>query len=269
METWFPLGDPVPGRQAKPRRQGLTMVIDKGLGPAATRDLMAVAAAHIDFVKLGFGSSLVYPQAVLVEKIRILREAGVYVCPGGTLLEVAVYKGAVKEFLAAAARIGFTHIEVSEGTIDLAPDVRRDLIRRARDTGFGALAEIGKKDPGRALVPEEVWRQAAEDLAAGAQVVIIEGRDSGRGVGIYDAAGQIRTALLEALAAGFDDMDRVMWEAPQTQQQQALLLRFGPDINLGNVQPADALALEAMRRGLRGDTFRRCLAAAQGQRIPT
>ncbi|HEY8496012.1 MAG TPA: phosphosulfolactate synthase [Limnochordales bacterium] len=263
MEAWHPLSDPISEREAKPRRRGLTMVIDKGLGVAATRDLMAVAAGYIDFVKLGFGTSLLYPVQVLAEKIRIVREAGVHVYPGGTLLEVAVYQGAVEEFLVAAARLGFTYVEVSDGTIDLPPAVRRDLIRRARDMGLGVLAEIGKKEPGRALVPEDVWEQAAADRAAGAEVVIVEGRDSGRGVGIYDAGGQIRETLLEAIAAGFEGADGVMWEAPQAHQQQALLLRFGPEVNLGNVQPADALALEAMRRGLRGDTLRRCLAGVR------
>lgn len=268
MEAWHPLRDPVSGREAKPRRRGLTMVIDKGLGLGAIRDLTAVAAGYIDFIKLGFGTSLLYPAPVLVEKIRVLREAGVQVYPGGTLLEVAVYQGAAAEFLVAAARLGFSYVEVSDGTIDLPPAVRRDLIRRARDMGFGVLAEIGKKDSGRALVPEEVWEQAAADRAAGAELVIVEGRDSGRGVGIYDAGGQIREPLLEAIAAGFEGADGVMWEAPQTHQQQALLLRFGPEVNLGNVQPADALALEAMRRGLRGDTLRRCLAGVGEPGVP-
>src|SRR5690606_37311833 len=158
--------------------------------------------------------------------------------------------------------------EVSDGTIDLPPAVRRDLIRRARDMGFGVLAEMGKKDSGRALVPEEVWEQAAADRAAGAELVIVEGRDSGRGVGIYDAGGQIREPLLEAAAAGVGGADGGVWEVALTHQEQAGRLRAGPVVNVGKVQPAEALAVEAMRSGLRGDALRRCLAGVGEPGVP-
>lgn len=251
---------PMGPRDGKPRLRGLTMVIDKGLGLAQTRDLMEVAGDYIDFVKLAFGTALLYPPALLAEKVRIIRSAGVEVYPGGTLLEAAVHQGAAREFLAAAAQAGFTAIEVSEGTIDLAPAVRRDLIRRAVDMGFRVLTEVGKKDPARPLVPEQVWEQVAADRAQGAFKVVIEGRDAGHSVGIYDEAGAIRESLFTALVAGLDCLDDILWEAPRTSQQQALLLRLGPGANFGNVQPQDVVTLEALRVGLRGDTLRQCAA---------
>lgn len=265
--SWWspPVSHPIGQRESKPRARGLTMVIDKGLGLAGTRDLMQLTAPYVDFIKLAFGSALLYPPRLLAEKIRIIRAAGVEVYPGGTLLEAAVHQGTAPQFLIWAAQAGFTSIEVSEGTIDLAPGQRRDLIRRAADMGFGVLTEVGKKDPLQPLLPALVAEQAAADLAAGAGQVIIEARDSGTGVGIYDPAGEIREGLLEdivtAVVAALGSLDPIVWEAPRTSQQRALLLRFGPHGSFGNVQPADVITLEAMRVGLRGDTLRQCVAA--------
>ncbi len=259
------IADPIPARAAKPRCAALTMVIDKGLGPAATADLLAVAADSIDFVKLAFGTAVLYPPDVLARKIRDIRAAGVEVYPGGTLLEAAVYQGAAREFLSCARQLGFTYIEVSSGTIDLAPTTRRDLIRRARDMGFGVLTEVGRKDPARPLVPQELAEQAEADREDGAFKVIVEGRDAGRSVGIYDDAGRIRDEVLEAIVAALPDPDAIIWEAPQPQQQAALLVRLGSAASFGNVQPGDVVTLEAMRRGLRGDTLRRCLTGPASQ----
>ncbi|HEY8417063.1 MAG TPA: phosphosulfolactate synthase [Limnochordales bacterium] len=255
---------PISGRETKPRTRGLTMVIDKGLGLAKTHDLLETAADYIDFVKLAFGTAVLYPPSLLARKIELIRAAGVDVYPGGTLLEAAVLQGTAARFLAVAREVGFTYIEVSEGTIELAADVRGDLIRRALDMGFGVVTEVGKKDPSRPLAPTQVAEQAERDLAAGAFKVIIEGRDAGRNVGIYGPEGEIREALLESIVAALGSIDDVIWEAPQSGQQRALLLKFGPRANFGNVQPDDVVTLEAMRVGLRGDTLRRCVPANVG-----
>lgn len=256
---------PIAERETKPRTCGLTMVIDKGLGLAKTQDLLDTAADYIDFVKLAFGTAVLYPRGLLARKIELIRAAGVDVYPGGTLLEAAVLQGTEVRFLAEARQAGFTYIEVSEGTIDLAAGVRRDLIRRALDMGFGVVTEVGKKDPARPLVPAQVADQVEQDLAEGAFKVIIEGRDAGRSVGIYGPGGEIREGLLESVVAALRCIDGVIWEAPQSAQQRALLLKFGPRANFGNVQPDDVVTLEAMRVGLRGDTLRRSVTAAGPQ----
>jgi len=247
---------PVTERSEKPRRIGLTMVIDKGLGLNATQDLLDTAAPYIDFIKFAFGTSVLYTSEILAEKVRMIRSYGVDVYPGGTLLELAGLQGQREAFLASAARIGFTAVEVSEGTIELQRRERQRLIKGARRAGLRVISEVGKKDRAARMNPDDVVAQVEEDLDCGAEVVIVEGRDSGRGVGVYDDDGGPREALIEGIVSNVSRPSRLMWEAPIVAQQQYWLRRVGPNVNLGNVQTNDAITLEATRVGLRGDTLR-------------
>lgn len=248
---------PIPGRSSKPRSHGLTMVIDKGLGLHALEDLLDTAGDYVDILKLTFGTSAFYDRKLLRKKNEKLRERDVEAMPGGTFLEVAVWQGVVRDYLVRARELGFSALEVSDGTIDIRPDVRADLIRRAREAGFRVLTEVGKKDPREALAMDVQHRQIAEDLRNGASQVIIEAREAGRGVGIFDQDGKTRLDEVEAVIAGVSDPSRLVWEAPLKNQQQDLILRFGPNVNLGNVPPEEVLALEALRQGVRGDTLKR------------
>lgn len=248
---------PVSGRTVKPREHGATMVIDKGLGIAETRDLLSMAGEYIDLLKLGFGTSLVYPARALIEKIRLAKDAGVIIYPGGTLTELAVQQGRAKDFVQRVADLGFDGLEVSEGTISLPERERYRLIGMAAERGLVVLSEIGKKDPRAELDLASVPEQVQRDIDAGARFVIIEGRDSGEGVGVYDESGNARQESVEAILDGVADPARIMWEAPKVKQQQQWLLRIGPNANLGNVQPPDVIALEATRQALRGETLRR------------
>lgn len=247
---------PIRGRSVKPRQQGLTMVIDKGMGPRQTADLLDIAAAHIDLMKFGFGTAMVYPPAVLAEKAQAIKAAGVDVYPGGTLLELAVYQAKVAEFFGWCRTVGFTFVEVSDGTIDIPRPLRRDLIARAKDMGFGVISEVGKKDPSRQLGAAQMADSVYEDLQAGAWKVIVEARDAGHSVGVFDDAGRLREHFFDDLLQQLSDVDDVIWEAPRVDQQRALLLRLGPNASFGNVQPEDVISLEAMRVGLRNDTLR-------------
>lgn len=247
---------PEQNRALKPRASGVTMVIDKGLGIGATKDLLEMAAAYIDFVKIAFGSAALYPEAMLREKVVLIKSYGIQVYPGGTLFEIAAYQGRLPQFYQKAAELGFTYVEVSEGTIDLTPQLRERYIKQSRDQGFGVLSEIGKKDGTIHLDPHAAIVQIEADLANGAEKVIIEGRDSGKGVGIYDEDGKVRGELLSVLINGVADIGKIIIEAPQTSQHNYLLTKIGPNVNLGNVQPQDVLTLESTRRGLRGDTLR-------------
>lgn len=259
-EGWFDLiAAPVPGRTQKPRQSGLTMVMDKGLGLSQTRELLELAAPYIDFIKLGFGTSVLYSPGLLGEKIRLARDAGVHVYPGGTFLEIAVVQHKLEAYLEKVARLGYTYVEVSDGTISLDRARRDEAIRRARSLGLGVLAEVGKKDARDRVSLATIREEILADLAAGAEKVIIEGRESGQGVVIYDRRGKVRVAELEALVAGVPSVACLIWEAPQKHQQQELILRFGANVNLGNIPPGEVLALEALRRGLRGDTLRASL----------
>lgn len=249
---------PLPGRAGRPRDSGLTMLLDKGLGLAATGDLLEISAPYIDWLKLGFGTAALYSSDLLRAKIALARSYGVEAYPGGTFCEVALYQGALPQYLARCQALGFRWIEVSDGTIDLEPKQRAAAIEAARKAGFQVLTEIGKKD-GRRLAISLICEQVARDLEAGANWVIMEGRESGTGVGLYDQKGRLDEDSLERVLEAVLDPGRLVWEAPQKAQQEQLITRIGPNVNLGNIPPGDLLALEAMRQGLRGDTFRLAL----------
>lgn len=253
--SWDMLAYPIPEREPKPRNKGLTMVIDKGLGLAATRDLLDCMGDSIDLVKLGFGTALMYPEGLLQRKIALIREAGVDVYPGGTLLEIAFLQGQSRRFLSRCKELGFSCMEVSEGTIDLTQAERESLISEALKQGFMVLTEVGKKDPLKSPSTRKMQEQIARDLEMGVFKVIIEARDSGKGVGIFDQGGKVIWEKLANLMEGAWTLKDLFIEAPLPSQQINLILKFGPHVNLGNVQPENVMSLECLRRGLRSDTL--------------
>lgn len=253
---------PESSRSSKPRSTGITMVIDKGLGLNQVDDFVATAGDYVDVVKLTFGTSAFYNFGLLQEKIRRLKAGGILVMPGGTFLEVAVWRDVVEPYLTRARELGFTAIEVSDGTIEIPLDRRREVIRQCLDWGFTVITEVGKKDPREAPSLSELIDTARHDIANGAFKVIVEAREAGRGVGIFDQQGKTKPEEMEKIASGVGDPDLLIWEAPLKNQQQDLILRFGPNVNLGNIPPEEVLALEALRQGLRGDTLKRAVEAS-------
>ncbi len=248
---------PCPGRSRKPRQAGLTMVLDKGLGENFLQDLLRIAADYIDIIKLTFGTSAFYDRDVLIQKNKLIVSSGIEVMPGGTFLEVAIWQNRFNAYLKRARELGFSAIEVSDGTIAMSRETRKNAIRRALDEGFKVITEVGKKDPSEALPLELIHKLIEEDLACGASKVIIEAREAGKGVGIFDGEGKTRGDEIDRILAGGASPDALIWEAPLKNQQQDLILRFGPNVNLGNIPPEEVLALEALRQGLRGDTLKR------------
>lgn len=257
---------PVQDRARKPRDQGWTMVIDKGLGLHVIDDLMQVAAPVIDVVKLTFGTSALFSHDLLKEKVRTITAHGVHCTPGGTFQEVAIWQHRLGAYLERAHALGFDTVEVSDGTIELDRSTRAEAIRQAVTAGFRVLSEVGKKDPRDAQPMALLAEEVNEDLDHGAFMVIMEAREAGTGVGIYDASGHPREAEIDAFLKGVRDPSRVLWEAPLGSQQKYLVLRFGANVNLGNIAPEDALALEALRSGLRGDTLKRAWLADRDYR---
>jgi len=247
---------PLPGRQEKPRKEGLTMVMDKGLGLNATRDLLETAAPYIDFIKLGFGTSALVNEDLLRDKIRLVRSYNIDIYPGGTFLEVASIQGRTGEYLAYAKEIGFTCLEVSDGTIRMDWETRASLIAAAREYGFDIITEVGKKDPRDQIPTREIIEQVKADLACGASRVILEGRETGKGIGLFGPDGSVKHDELSEILAYIEDISAIIWEAPLKSQQQELIIRCGPNVNLGNIAPTEILALESLRVGLRGDTLR-------------
>ena len=192
----------------KPRATGYTMVLDKGMGIHGTADLMQMAAHVIDSLKLTFGTSAFYEESVLREKIALVQNAGVDIYPGGTFLEAAVAQGKVADYVMRARELGFNTIEVSDGTIEMDAATRGDIIKRAKDAGFKVLTEVGKKDPKDAIATTTMHEQIAADLAQGADKVIVEARESGHGVGIFDSSGDVQTEMVEEILGGINNVDR-------------------------------------------------------------
>lgn len=244
-----------PERSTKPRVEGLTMVIDKGLGLHATEDLMATAAEVVDSLKLTFGTSAFLDSSFVKDKAKIVAGADVDIYPGGTLTEVAIAQKKIIPFLERLTELGFTAIEVSDGTLDIAPEQRSEIIQRAAEHGLKVITEVGKKDPSNLVALEEVHRLIRQDLDDGAMLVIVEARESGKGIGVFDQSGQVVASEVDAIVEGVDEPSRLMWEAPLKAQQLYLIERFGTNVSLGNIQPADILALEALRCRMRGDTL--------------
>lgn len=250
------ISPPLALKSEKPGKNRLTMVIDKGLGIYELSDLLETAGSYMDYLKLGFGTSALYKPEFLQAKLELCKNYGVVPYPGGTLMETAFYQGNFDTFLRRAVKLGFSIVEISDGTIKLEKKDRLNCIRQAVDAGFSVITEVGKKDASKPLQLTELLNMAEEDLAAGAWKVIIEARESGKGIGIYDADGAVINEKLEGIAAKLADLSQIIWEAPLKNQQVELITRFGPNVNLGNIQPSEVIALEALRQGLRSDTFR-------------
>jgi phosphosulfolactate synthase len=253
---WHPLlQDPTACRSVKPRTCGKTMVMDKGLGLHAFEDLLQTSAPYIDLLKIGFGTTPLYPTDLLKRKLELARQHQIAIMPGGTFLEVAVAQDAVPDFFDTIRLLGFTAIEVSDGTIELERSVRNDLIRRGLEAGLTVFTEYGKKLWGSTINTEQLLETVLIDVRHGASLVTIEARESGTGVGIFDANGQCRDEELHSIVGQLPDPKRILWEAPQKQQQIDLLKALGSSVNLGNIAPQDIYSLESLRRGLRSDTF--------------
>jgi len=248
---------PIPERSGKPRNEGYTMIIDKGLGIERTKDLIGLAGDYIDNIKYTFGTSAFYDKELLIEKNEIITSSGIDIMPGGTFLEVAVWQGVLEDYLKRAKVLKFNTIEVSDGTIEMDLKTREDIIKMSLDIGFRVISEIGKKDPNEKIPISQMCEQVVRDIENGAFKVIIEARETGKGIGIYNDNGKIKSDELESICKNIDDVNNLIWEAPIKSQMQSLILRFGTNVNLGNIPPDEILALEALRRGLRGDTFKR------------
>jgi phosphosulfolactate synthase len=256
-KAWSSIFPELALRSRKPRSRGVTMLLDKCQGPTATTDLIAIAGDYIDFWKLSYGTSALLEEDFLRRKIETIREHDIIVHPGGTLAEYAIMRGVCRDYVRHCQALGFTGIEISDGTIDLSPSARRDAIRYALDIGLNVISEVGKKDPNEQPSPEQLAEQAIADFETGVSWVIVDARESGRGIGVFNEDGSVREDSVDIMADMLKDhLDHMIWETPLKKQQEYFILRFGPHIGLGNIQPRDVLALESMRTGIRFETFR-------------
>ncbi len=246
----------MPGFELPGRSAGLTHVIDKGLGPRGWEDVLETSGVYIDVVKLGWGTAYVTPN--LKRKLEVLREKPVVI--GGTFFEVVYAKGKLDEYKSWLRELGLTHVEISDGTVDIPREQKLELIADfARD--FTVLSEVGSKDSSVEYSADEWTRWLSEELDAGAWKVITEAREGGT-AGIFDSSGGMRTELIAEIAEAVDPSN-VIFEAPTKSAQAWFVKTLGPEVNLGNIPPDEVIPLETLRRGLRGDTLKEVLLAAK------
>jgi phosphosulfolactate synthase len=240
----------MPDRLPKPRQAGITMVMDKGLSIQEVKNFLSIAAPHVDIVKLGFGTSYVTPQ--LREKIEVYKSAGLPIYFGGTLFEAFLIRGQFQDFIKVMQDYGIDYVEVSDGSVTIPHAEKCGYIEKLTKY-CTVLSEVGSKDATHIIPPYKWIELMRAELSAGASYVIAEARESGN-VGIYRGSGEVREGLVQEILTQIPG-EKIIWEAPQKAQQLYFLELLGCNVNLGNIAPSEVISLEAMRIGLRGDTF--------------
>ena len=240
----------MPERYAKPRKEGITMVMDKGLSLEEAKQFVENAVPHVDVIKLGFGTAYVTPK--LREKIDLYQSNGIPVYFGGTLMEAFLIRNQFNDYISLCKDFGIQYMEVSDGSITIPHTEKCGYIEKLSAIGT-VLSEVGSKDAAHIIPPYKWIELMSAELSAGATYVIAEAREAGN-VGIYRGSGEVREGLVQEILTKIPG-ERILWEAPQKAQQLYFIELLGANVNLGNIAPSEIIALEAMRIGLRGDTF--------------
>ena len=240
----------MPLRNTKPRIEGVTMVMDKGLSLEEARFFVENAVPHVDMIKLGFGTAYVTPR--LREKIDVYQNAGIPVYFGGTLFEAFLIRNQLNDYISLCKDYNIKYIEISDGSITIPHAEKCGYIEKI--SAFSTvLSEVGSKDAAHIIPPYKWIELMSAELSAGATYVIAEAREAGN-VGIYRGSGEVREGLVQEILTQIPG-EKILWEAPQKVQQLYFIELLGANVNLGNIAPSEIIALEAMRVGLRGDTF--------------
>ena len=242
-------------RAKKPRKVGITMVLDKGLGLETATSLMDISGEYVDYLKFGWGTSIVHEQEIIKSKVEMYKDHDITPYTGGTLFELAYDADKLEEFFTEAHNLGFPAIEISDGSINIPHEDKLDCIGKACDEGFEVLSEVGKKDPNldKELGIDERIQYMQEELDAGSSLIIVEAREGGKNIGIFDKSGNAKEDEIDYILDKISN-EKILWEAPNKDQQVFFILKLGNTVNLGNVSSDDITSLETLRRGLRGDT---------------
>jgi phosphosulfolactate synthase len=246
----------VPARSPKPRTAGLTHVIDKGLNLRDIEGLFDTAGDYVDIVKLGWGTS--YVTRNLEKKIALYRSFETPIVCGGTLFEAAVARGKLDEYREWLAHNRFSHVEISDGTIEIPHERKLELIAEL-SKDFVVMSEVGSKSSEVVYAPYQWVEWMRDELEAGAWKVITEAREGGT-AGIFRPTGEMRTGLIDEIVHGIELGD-IVFEAPTEASQAWFVSKFGPEVNLGNIPPQEVIPLETLRLGLRSDTLKEVLLA--------
>ncbi len=240
----------LPERTEKPRKSGLTMVMDKGISVRHAEDFVESYADYVDFVKLGFGTSVMSKN--VKEKIKLYQKAGIKTYLGGTLFEAFVARGKFDDYQKFIDSYGLDTAEVSDGSINIDHDSKCKFISTLAKN-FTVLSEVGSKEEGIIIHPAKWVSMMKAELEAGSFKVIAEARESGT-VGIFHKNGSAHSMLVTRITSKIKVED-IIWETPQKSQQVYFINLFGANVNVGNISVDDVIPLETLRIGLRGDTF--------------
>lgn len=240
----------MPERNLRPRTSGITMVMDKGLSVNEAKDFLSVCSPHVDIIKLGFGTSYVTPN--LREKLEVYRSYNLPIYFGGTLFEAFLIRNQFDDYIKVCQEFGIDYMEVSDGSITIPHAEKCGYIEKMTKYGT-VLSEVGSKDAAHIIPPYKWIELMSAELSAGATYVIAEAREAGN-VGIYRGSGEVREGLVQEILTKIPG-EKIIWEAPQKAQQLYFIELLGCNVNLGNIAPSEVIAMEAMRIGLRGDTF--------------
>lgn len=240
----------IPQRTEKPRTNGMTMVMDKGLSLRQVEDFLEVAGTYTDIVKLGWATSYVTPN--LKEKLSLYKQAGIPVYFGGTLFEAFIIRNQYDDYCRMLDTFGLEYAEVSDGSITIDHDIKCEYISKLSKQ-VTVISEVGSKDVQKIFAPYKWIQLMKAELEAGSWKVIAEARESGN-VGIYRDSGEVRQGLVDEILTQIP-AETIIWEAPQKAQQVWFIKLLGSNVNLGNIAPADMIPLETLRLGLRSDTF--------------
>src|SRR6478672_13313391 len=240
----------IPERTQKPRVNGLTMVMDKGLSVREVEDFLEVAGPHSDIIKLGWSTSYVTPN--LERKLKVYKAAGIPVYFGGTLFEAFIVRNQFEDYRRILDKFKMEYAEVSDGSIDLDHGLKCEYIRTLNEQ-VTVLSEVGSKDDTKIIPPYKWIKLMQDELEAGSFKVIGEAREGGN-VGLFRSTGEVRSGLVQEILTKIP-FEKIIWEAPQKAQQVWFIKLLGANVNLGNIAPEEVIPLETIRLGLRGDTF--------------
>ncbi len=233
----------------------LTSPFDPGYDPVTVESHLAQSAHLIETLKISMACWQIADEAATRRKIAAARACNVPTVTGGGPFEVAVAQGQLEAYLDLCAGLGVTRIECGEGFTELNMQPRA-VVQMAHERGLQVQYEMGKKHEGP-FTDESLQEAIARGhswLDAGALQLVVEARESARGVGAFDDDGSLNTAYVDRFAGEFG-LDIALFEAPNKPSQFAFLAHFGPRVRLCNVRLEELLRVEIFRRGLHSDAF--------------
>lgn len=238
-----------------PELPPLTSPFDPGYDPATLESHLEQSSHLIAILKVSMACWMVADETATLRKVSAAARHGVATVTGGGPFEIAVAQGCLPAYLDLCAGIGFTRIECGEGFTDM-PLSAKEAVRMATERGLDVQFELGKKHTGAftSNTVELLIAQGHRWLEAGALELVVEARESAKGVGLFDDDGKFNPALADRFATEFG-LNTLTYEAPTKPSQFALLDHFGPHVRLCNVRLEELLRVEIYRRGLHSDAF--------------